>query len=81
MERAARRNIRTTIGVVHIVGQILLAYLAMEARAGSQAATNMPAETGQLVTLLGYIGLMFALYAIYYTLLKLLSHTHSSHER
>jgi hypothetical protein len=73
MTHEARRGLRTAIGVAHILGQLILLYLAAEKEAALKfiKPDEIPASIHVMV---GYLAFMLGLYFIYYTGFKLLSH-------
>ncbi len=79
MSREARHALRTVISIIHIIIQVVLflfvVELGAEARLGSKAT-----EIAQLNSLVGYLAMMIAVYAIQYSAMKLLEKSHNVHQ-
>jgi len=80
MTREARRGFRTAASVIHIVSQLIVIYLVIEQGAVLALASGGDIPHAQ-IRLLQYIGVSLALNALNYSVMKLLSHSHSSYDK
>ena len=79
MKSEVRHNLRTVISAVHIITQLVLLWLVFDSGASIRISTDT-AKIAELYYLMSLFARMVAVFAIQFSLMKLLSNSHHSHQ-
>jgi hypothetical protein len=80
MDHQTRRGLRVIVNLIHIVVQFILMWL-IAGMLGDVPVQNTLEYQTAVRDILVHLSFMFGAFAVYYTLIKLLTRHHSSYEQ